>query len=171
MSFRQAVIEAICTISDQDFSVNEVREICESSYPSMPYKKIHSNVYKYIWALTQEGYLECHVNEKNNRNNRYSITPVGYHKMGLGVNEPSTQDEYPEPVIPEVKQRLLQRLSDYSAELAAHSAEVQEYQDLSHQFPQLTAILQSKYQAAKENALRLQGRVKALESAIEELGL
>ncbi|MCH8493685.1 MAG: hypothetical protein LAT53_10675 [Idiomarina sp.] len=170
MSFRKIVIEAICSISDRKFDVNEVREICKSSYPSMTHKQLHSNVYKYIWGLKQDGYLECHVNEKNNRKNLYAITPLGCQKLGLAAQPASNDGMKTETAMPEIKRTLMQKLSDYSSELAAHSAEVKEYQELSHQFPQLTPILQNSYQGAKERAVRLQGRVTALESAIQELG-
>lgn len=171
MSFRKAVIAAISSISDRRFGVNELRDICEHSYPSMTKKRMDVNVYNYIWSFKQKGYLKCHVDDDDGRKNLYQLTQLGFRELGIDSQSVPDTFQKAEVKMPDIKKALLRRLSDYSTELAAHSAEAQEYQELSNKFPQLNSKLQRKFQEAKESALRLQGRVTALESVIKELGL
>jgi len=62
----------------------------------------------------------------------------------------------------------LRKLSDYSTALASASAEAQEYQELSREFPELKQSLQSKFISAKERAVMYQGRLSAIENVLQD---
>jgi len=62
----------------------------------------------------------------------------------------------------------MNRLNQYKLELLTFMGETEEYELLCSQFPQLTEDLRERYSYARDNRSKILGRIKALESLINQ---
>ena len=63
---------------------------------------------------------------------------------------------------------LVNKLQNYKVELLTSIGETDEYKSLCLEYPQLKEQLQESYNSARENSQIIIGKVKALESFIEQ---
>lgn len=88
--------------------------------------------------LNQEGVLTVSKHPTEPQKNTYSLSDNGQHLAETMSNAaiPATTKLKPDLVA------LQRKLNDYSTTLTSASAEAQEYQDLSREFPELKHSLQ-----------------------------
>lgn len=169
MSFKRTILEIAKSIPKQQFTVEELRDLCERELPVMDTSKLHSKVYKTMWVLKKEGLLDCKVSEDSPRHNKWHLTSAGYSLL----DSTSTDTEGLELIYKQGLQDLIDalrgKLSDFSAQLAILSSEVQQYHELSKEFPNLSPKLKSIFQDAKQRAVVYQGRIRAIENTLKEI--
>ncbi|RWU08868.1 hypothetical protein EGC76_11010 [Pseudidiomarina gelatinasegens] len=169
MSFKRLVLEIATSIPTNEFTVEDVRKLCEPDFPTMKQSKLHSKVYKTMWALKKDGFLDCIASDLSPKSNIWSLTSSAstmHHKTDLVAD---SLKKIQEQGIQDLIDALKGKLSDFSAQLAILSSEIQQYHDLSKEFPKLSPKLKPIFQNAKQQAVIYQGRIQAIENTLNEI--
>lgn len=169
MSFKRLVLEISKSIPKPQFTVEELRSLCERDFPTMDTSKLHAKVYKTMWVLKKEGLLDCLVSEESTRNNKWFLTADGHSLLDSANTEAESLELIHKQGLQDLIDALKGKLSDFSVQLAIISYEVQQYHDLSREFPNLSPKLKPIFQDAKQRAIVFEGRVKAIENTLKEI--
>ncbi|KRS22667.1 hypothetical protein AAY72_02120 [Alishewanella sp. WH16-1] len=164
MSVKSIIIDTIKANELHSFTLDELRKLYATQGVTEPSMNIAKGLYKNIWNLKKSGMLEL-VKAKDPKENVYVVTPLMQKKYLQMPEESHTSSLHTEPIA--FLESLNKRLNAYSSELATTSAEIQEYQELLNAFPEQGAKLNRNFQAAKERAFQLRGRLLAVENIMK----
>lgn len=170
MSVRKTLLSLIQKHQLNHFRINDLKELCRGVIPADSAEHFGNKIYKGVWNLKQEGILEVGKHPDDPKQNTYFLTRPGK-ELYQSVLPESASDVESLPAQPSKKthiESLKRKISDYSSALASASAEAQEYQELSREFPELKQCLQTKFMAAKERAVMYQGRLFAIENVLKD---
>lgn len=162
---------SVLTLADFDnFTVLEMR----AAYLALPNNRhLDKNqaqriVYRQIIRLQRNGLL-TRVESKKTGKSRYQKTELFFAAEFLPLvtqNDPeSNEDQDDDPLF---FKHLIGKLQHYKLELLSSMGESEEYKTLYSEFPQLKSQLQEKYNKARDHSSKLLGRVKAIETLIEQ---
>uniref|UniRef100_UPI00404849E9 hypothetical protein n=1 Tax=Rheinheimera sp. TaxID=1869214 RepID=UPI00404849E9 len=165
MSVRKTLLALIQQHRLDNFTISDLKSLCTGLITATSSKQLGVKIYKQVWVLRQEGVLTVSKHPTEPQKNTYSLSDNG---QKLAENLSTTETPAAIKTKPGL-QALQRKLSDYSSALASASAEAQEYQELSREFPELKQSLQSKFISAKERAVMYQGRLSAIENVLRDL--
>jgi DNA-binding PadR family transcriptional regulator len=164
MSVRKTLLALIQQHQLDNFTISDLKSLCTDLIAATSSKQLGVKIYKQVWVLRQEGVLTASKHPTDPQKNTYSLSDNGQQLV-----ETMSTAAIPSAIKTKPGLEALQRkLSDYSSALASASAEAQEYQELSREFPELKHSLQSKFMLAKERAVMYQGRLSAIESVLQD---
>jgi hypothetical protein len=165
------LLTILLTESVDKFTVLELRSAYVAIVKNSLLNKVEARkfVYRHILRLEEKGLLERKYSKKRNRT-FYSKTNL-FHPDKFEVSE-----DNPARSKPQIKEEknvgvtkdLLTKLNQYKLELLTSIGETDEYKTLCNQFPQLTENLQERYNHARDHGSKILGRIKALESLINQ---
>ena len=139
----------------------------------------HRVIYRKILRLQKRGLLR-RVDSKTTKTSRYQKTALFFSAEFLSrADEFLSSAELKELTAPasneelmngddHVIKHLVEKLKQYELALLSSMGESDEYKALSSDFPQLKSQLQEGYNKARDNSSKLLGRVKAIETLIEQ---
>jgi hypothetical protein len=126
-------------------------------------------VYRHILRLENKGLLDRKYSDKKDRTFYSKSKHFSPDKFHISKNiQKSSTPKVKEDENEGIKKDLVSKLNQYRLELLTSIGETDEYKSLSNQFPQLTKILQERYNQARDNGSKILGRIKALESLINQ---
>lgn len=171
MSLRNILLWLINSHQLNNFLISDIKELCRGHVSSKTEEHFNRKVYKGIWSLTKQGILTMQRHSPDRQLNTYSLTAAGIAACSSILKEahsytPTLDSSTDIAVNLEL---LKNKLSEYSAALAAASAEAQEYQELARELPELFTTLEAKFLVAKERAVMFQGRLAAIENVLKDL--
>ena len=164
MSVRKTLLALIHQHRLDNFTISDLKSLCTGLITATSSKHLGIKIYKQVWVLSQEGVLSVSKHPTEPQKNTYSLSDNGQQLA-------ETMSTAAIPAATNIKPDLValqRKLNDYSTALASASAEAQEYQELSREFPELKHSLQSKFMSAKERAVLYQGRLSAIESVLQD---
>uniref|UniRef100_UPI00404823EA hypothetical protein n=1 Tax=Rheinheimera sp. TaxID=1869214 RepID=UPI00404823EA len=164
MSVRKTLLAVINQHRLNNFTISDLKSLCTDYISANSSKQLGIKIYKQVWMLRQEGVLTVSKHPTEPQKNTYSLSDNGQQLV-------ETMSTAAIPAATNIKPDLValqRKLNDYSTALASASAEAQEYQELSREFPELKHSLQSKFMSAKERAVMYQGRLSAIESVLQD---
>jgi hypothetical protein len=165
------LLSILLTESFNNFTVLELRSayLAIVKDPLLNTVEARKFVYRHILRLEKKGLLERKYSEKRDRT-YYTKTKQFSSDKFWSSDKP--QDTSKPPVEEEkhvgVKKDLISQLNQYRLELLTSIGETDEYKALCKKFPQMTEDLQERYNHARENGSKILGRIKALESIINQ---
>jgi hypothetical protein len=160
----------------KQFTVAELTEAYLSA-PHSPHeskKAARQFVYRNIVRMIKSGLMEKQV--YGDSWPRYSITPAFQENEGLLREEPIVPTILPPASTPPAPanmslpvQTLKERLSKHRSDMLCAMGEVEEYNALCEELPELRMKTQSLYNQARERSAMLLGKIKALESLLDQM--
>ena len=166
------VLISILSRSDfDDFTVLELRDACLKKLKSNGIGKVEARrfVYGNLLRLLKKGFLK-RIDAEDKRKTKYLKT-VKFHESSLVNDEDSNSaSKYGEQSNGDrgLLKQLTEKLQRYKLEMLSHVGESEEYKSLYSEFPQMKEMLQERYNNARDESSKLLGRVKALETLIEQ---
>jgi len=165
------LLSILLTESFNNFTVLELRSayLAIVNSPQLSPVEARKYVYRHILRLEKKGLLERKYSEKKDR--------TFYSKSRQFCSDKfKTPENIQEGPIHEIKSEgnagvkkdLISKLNQYRLELLTSIGETDEYKLLCNQFPQLTEDLKERYNHARDNGSKILGRIKALESLINQ---
>jgi len=165
------LLSILLTESFNNFSVLELRSayLAIVSNPTRGKVEARKFVYRHILRLEKKGLLERQYSEKRDRTFYSKSKQFSPDKFHLLENpQECSESEVKEEENEGIKKNLISKLNKYRLELLTSIGETDEYKSLCNQFPQLTENLQERYNHARDNGSKILGRIKALESLINQ---
>jgi hypothetical protein len=145
--------------SNSPYTVIEVRNAYFDGYsPKESKTELRTWVYGQLRTLIKHGYIRI-LNDVRGRNRTYMNTDKLVGTKNKLVEENTS-----------IISVLKNRLENTKMELLTCLGETEEYEALSTLYPDIKKQLQSKFNQAKESNIKLVGKVRALESLMDELG-
>jgi hypothetical protein len=164
------LLSILLTESFDNFTVLELRSayIAKVNDAELGIVEARKYVYRHILRLEKKGLLKRKYSEKRDRT-FYAKTKdfsSGRFEIRTEVLGTATAHVEGEKNLT-LKKELTDKLNEYKAELLTSIGETDEYQCLCTQFPQLKSQLQDRYNKTRDNCSKILGRIKALESLIQ----
>lgn len=168
------LVEIMTASGFNNFTVLELRSayLAISTNKNLDKTEVRRFVYRHILRLEKKGLLKRIKSKKRDRTyyaktdlfdiNRFNNTNTSLSKEAVVFSESSGS------VSQELLHGLIEKLQQYKVELLTSIGETDEYKALCLDFPELKGQLQEKYNQARDNSSKVLGRVKALESMIEQ---
>jgi len=169
MSFKRSILELANSISTQEFTVEDIRKLVQEDFPRLKASDLHAKTYKAMWVLKKEGFFTCEPSGEGRRLKKWTLTSKACSVIESTSPEAQVSNVSHQEGMTDLISYLKGRLSDFSAQLAILSAEVQQYHDLSKEFPNLSPKLNTIFQEAKQKAVVYQGRMRAIENTLSEI--
>lgn len=166
---------SVLTLSDFDnFTVLEFRAayMAQPGCMNMDKTRAQRFIYNKLTRLQKNGLLK-RTEAKTSKKIRYQKTELFFEvKLLPHTSEAKMASAVPHEVSSEaqdqVRQYLVDKLKNYELELLTSMGESEEYKAIYSDFPQLKSQLQERYNKAREYCSKLLGRVKAIETLIEQ---
>lgn len=166
---------SVLTLSDLDnFTVLEFRAayMAQPGCMNMDKTRAQRFIYSQLTRLQKNGLLK-RTEAKTSKKIRYQKTELFYEVRLLPrAAEQKSTTTLASEIVPEaqdqLRQYLVDKLKKYELELLTSMGESDEYKALYSEFPQLKNQLQERYNKAREYCSKLLGRVKAIETLIEQ---
>jgi hypothetical protein len=158
-----------------NFTVLEMRGayLALPAHRGLDKNKAQRTVYRQICRLTSKGLLQRNEG-KSIRQTRYEKTALffaselsGNRKVRLKASNTGLSAENGTDNSQLIK-LLVEKLQQYKLELLTGIGESEEYKSLYSSYPHLRDHLQESYNTARDNCSKLLGRVRALETLIEQ---
>lgn len=157
-----------------NFTVLELR----SAYLALPghreLDKVQTQriVYRQILRLQKKDLLK-RTESKTTKKIRYQKTELFYSAMLIPRAQRTeltrvVHDDVPIESRDQLHKHLIDKLKQYELELLSSMGESDEYKELYSEFPELKSQLQERYNQARDYSSKLLGRVKAIETLIEQ---
>ena len=165
------LLSILLTESFNNFAVLELRSayLAIVKDPLLNTVEARKFVYRHILRLEKKGLLERKYSEKRDRTFYSKTKQFSPDKFQISENahgNSMSQVKVEESV--GVKKDLISKLNQYRLELLTSIGETDEYKSLCSQFPQMAENLQERYNQARDNGSKILGRIKALESLINQ---
>jgi hypothetical protein len=165
------LLSILLTENFNNFSVLELRSayLAIVNNPTLGKVDARKFVYRHILRLENKGLLDRKYSDKKDRTFYSKSKHFSPDKFHISKNiQKSSTPKVKEDENEGIKKDLVSKLNQYRLELLTSIGETDEYKSLSNQFPQLTKILQERYNQARDNGSKILGRIKALESLINQ---
>jgi hypothetical protein len=169
-------IALILTLPEfETFTVLEMRD----AYAALPANfgidktKAQRIVYRQIYRLKKKGLLRP-TDSSTKKKIRYEKTELFF---AAEISPRSSNEEFEPTAASPVEidkdsrlfvKHLVEKLQQYKLELLTSMGESDEYKTLYSDYPHLKSQLQESYNIARDNCSKLLGRVKAIETLIEQ---
>lgn len=158
-----------------NFTVLEMRDAYAAlpAHFGMDKTKAQRIVYRQIYRLKNKGLLR-RTEASTKRNIRYVKTELFFSSEILPRSSNEEIETAATSKLETDKSRhlfvkhLLEKLQQYKLELLTSMGESDEYKALYSEYPHLKSQLQESYNIARDNCSKLLGRVKAIETLIEQ---
>jgi DNA-binding MarR family transcriptional regulator len=165
------LLSILLTESFNSFTVLELRSayLAIINNPQLGPVEARKFVYRHILRLEKKGLLERKHSEKRDRT--FYKKTKHFSREQFEISESSlrsSKHHVKGQEIAGIKKDLLNKLNQYKLELLTSIGETDEYKSLCSQFPDLTENLQKRYNHARDNSSKILGRIKALESLMNQ---
>jgi predicted transcriptional regulator len=171
MDLDRDLLSILLTESFNNFTVLELRSayLAIVNNPQLSPVNARKYVYRHILRLEKKGLLERKYSEKKDRTfySKSKLFSSDKFKTQENIQEDPVHQIKSEEIA-DLKMDLINRLNQYKLELLTSMGETEEYELLCNQFPQLIEDLKERYNHARDNRSKVLGRIKALESLINQ---
>tara|TARA_R110002049_G_scaffold308145_1_gene511085 strand:+ start:663 stop:1220 length:558 start_codon:yes stop_codon:yes gene_type:complete len=157
-----------------NFTVLELRGAYLAISGNKDLQKIEARrfVYRHILRLEKKGLLQRTYSKNTNKTSYvktslFDINLFCVKDQSLDKDVERNDDEN-NSLSKDLLKSLVNKLQNYKVELLTSIGETDEYKSLCLEYPQLKEQLQESYNSARENSQIIIGKVKALESFIEQ---
>ena len=170
--FKSELLNVLKDINKISFTVDELTQayLNHASSRHSVKKAARQFVYRNMQRLMKSGHME-RLNA-DGRWPRYALTPLFLSSVKSTPSESALEKEsrlselrsqFKDPI-----DGLKERLKVHQAEVLTAMGEMEEYEAICEEMPDLREVAQPRYNESRERCSRLLGRVKALESLLAE---
>lgn len=160
------VVQIIKAPNFNNFTTSDVRSayIAISKDPFLDPVIIRRKLYAELLKLVNKGWLRKR-SSSNKKGTRFVKTELfDVQKLIEYIADSSQQVT----LCNDIKQSLTTKLNHYKAELLLNLGETEAYKELYDEFPELVTEIQYKYNEARDNNTKTLGKIKAIESLINQ---
>jgi hypothetical protein len=165
IQLKPEVLKVLKTLNDGSFTVDQITKmyLAEGTEAHETKKSARQFIYRTILRLIKSG--EMAKLDGNKGWPKYKLTDKFQLRLSPSVNPPSTSPAHKMQSTPS-HQSLTERLNAHKMELLTAIGEVEEYDVICKDMPNLKEDIQSLYDDSRDRCSKILGRVKALESLL-----
>ncbi len=165
ITLKPEVLKVLKTLNDGSFTVDQITQmyLAEGSEAHETKKSARQFIYRTILRLIKSG--EMARLDGNKGWPKYKLTDKFQLRLSPSANPPSTPPTH-RVQNASSHQGLTERLNAHKMELLTAMGEVEEYDAICKDMPNLKADIQSLYDESRDRCSKILGRVKALESLL-----
>jgi len=160
------VVQIIKVPNFNNFTTSDVRSayIAISKDSLLDPVVVRRKLYSELLKLVNKGWLKKKVSNKK-KGTRFCKTELFDVEKLITFIESN-----PQKIIPcnDIKKSLTEKLNYYKSELLLNFGEKEAYKELNDEFPELAIEIQSQYNQAKDTKFKILGKIKAIESLIDQ---
>lgn len=165
ITLKPEVLKVLKTLNDGSFTVDQITKmyLAEGSETHETKKSARQFIYRTILRLIKSG--EMARLDGNKGWPKYKLTDKFQLRLSPSVIQPSAPPTH-RVQSASSNQNLTERLNAHKMELLTAMGEVEEYDAICKDMPNLKEDIQSLYDDSRDRCSRILGRVKALESLL-----
>ena len=165
IQLKHEVLKVLKTLNDGSFTVDQITKmyLVEGSEAHENKKSARQFIYRTILRLIKSG--EMARLDGNKGWPKYKLTDKFQLRLSPSANPPSTPPTH-RAQNASSHQGLTERLNAHKMELLTAMGEVEEYDAICKDMPNLKDDIQSLYDDSRDRCSKILGRVKALESLL-----
>lgn len=166
MKLDPIVAQIIAVKNFDHFTTSDVRSayLTLKNDASLEPSKVRRNIYAELLKLVKKGWLNKKTSNIKGltrfiKTELFDVNNLPIKSVNNALRLSSSEDH---------QKHLLSKLKHYKAELLLNIGESEAYKELYSEFPELIDDIQPQYNAVRDNNTRLLGKIKAIESLLEQ---
>ena len=166
MKIDNLVVQIIKAPNFNNFTTSDVRSayIAISKDAFLDPVIIRRKLYAELLKLVNKGWLRKQLSNKRKGTRFIKTELFDVQKLIVYATDNYQQIK----LCDEIKKSLTTKLNHYKAELLLNLGETEAYKELYDEFPELVTEIQCKYNQARDNNTKILGKIKAIESLINQ---
>jgi len=167
LKFDPLVAQIIVAPNFDNFTTSDVRSayLALKSDSSLVPTAVRRSIYAELIKLVKKGWLKKMVSNKKgftrfNKTESFNVEVITQLASAIPIGTTEKADDK--------HALLLSKLNHYKAELLLNLGETEAYKELYDEFPELVTEIQYKYNEARDNNTKTLGKIKAIESLINQ---
>lgn len=167
MKLDPLVAQIIVATNFDHFTTSDVRSayLVLKKDPSLDPVILRRRIYAELLKLVKKGWLKKLVSIKKGYT-RFNKTEIFDYILITSLAQHN--DDVLLFPIGEIKEKLLNKLNHYKADLLLNMGESEAYKELYSEFPELVDEIQPQFNKARDNNTRILGKIKAIEGLLEQ---